>query len=53
MKLVSEASKGLNVDGRAKDATLEGTEVERKMSIDPKATRDLGDNGGGGGRGGR
>lgn len=36
-KLVSEASKGLDVDDSAKDATLEGTENERKMSIDPKA----------------
>lgn len=43
MKLVSEASKGLNVDDRAKDATLEGTEVERKMSIDPNAATDLGE----------
>lgn len=38
-KLVSEASKGLDVDDSAKDATLEGTENERKLSIDPKQAR--------------
>ena len=41
-KLLSEASKGLDVDDSAKDATLEGTERERKASIDPKQVR--GDN---------
>jgi hypothetical protein len=28
-------TKGLDVDDSAKDATLEGSELERKMSIDP------------------
>lgn len=46
-RLVSEVSKELNVDNSAKDATLEGTEAESKVSIDPKVVRDPGDNRGG------
>ncbi|SPN99506.1 related to micromolar calcium activated neutral protease 1 (capn1) [Cephalotrichum gorgonifer] len=43
-RLVSEMSKGLDVDDSAKDATLAGTENERKLSIDPKQAKHPKDN---------